>query len=98
MDSIQCRRLSLIHIPLVIKVCFGEVGKFVALGDYLRGKIFFIVMLSYILVLNGFYQVLSILFAQIMAFIVAPHEKGFLFGVVQIFHRITQGEEVFRCV
>ena len=22
--------------PLVIKVCFGEVGKFVALGDYLR--------------------------------------------------------------
>ena len=49
--------------PLVIKVCFGEVGKFVALGDYLRGKIFFIVILSYILVLKGFYQVVRIFFA-----------------------------------
>ena len=37
-----------------------------------------------------------IFLAQIMAFIVAPHEKGFLLGVAQILHRITQGEEVFR--
>ena len=82
--------------PLVIKVCFGEVGKFVALDDYLRGKIFFIVILSYILVLKGFYQVVCIFFAQITAFIVAPHEKGFLLGVAQILHRITQGKEIFR--
>ena len=82
--------------PLVIKVCFGEVGKFVALDDYLRGKIFFIVILSYILVLKGSYQVVRIFFAQIMAFIVTPYEKSFLLGVAQIFHRIPQGEEIFR--
>jgi len=82
--------------PLVIKVCFGEVGQFVALGDYLRGKGFFIVILSYILVLKGFYQIVRIFLAQIMAFVVAPHEKGFLLGVAQILHRITQGKEVFR--
>ena len=42
------------------------------------------------------YKVVRIFLAQIMAFIVAPHEKGFLLGVAQILHRITQGEEVFR--
>jgi len=42
------------------------------------------------------YKVVRIFLAQIMAFIVAPHEKGFLLGVAQILYRITQGKEVFR--
>lgn len=68
----------------------------VAFLDNFIGEIFFIVILTQILVPEITYKVVRIFLAQIMAFIVAPHEKGFLLGVAQILHRITQGEEVFR--
>ena len=58
------------------------------------GEIFFIIILPLILVPEIPNKVVRIFLAQIMVFVVAPHEKGFLFGVAQLFHRIPQGEEV----
>ena len=37
-------------------------------------------------------KVVRILFAHVIAFVVASHEKGFLLGVAQNLHRIPQGE------
>ena len=80
----------------IIEIGLCELRQVVAFLDNFIGEIFFIVILTQILVPEITYKVVRIFLAQIMAFIVAPHEKGFLLGVAQILHRITQGEEVFR--
>ena len=78
----------------VVEIGFCELRQVVTFFHDLVGEIFFIVILSLIFVLKVPYKVVRIFLAQIMAFVVAPHEKGFLFGVAQILHRIPQGEEI----
>ena len=80
----------------VIEIGLCELRKVVAFIHNFIGEILFIVILTQILVPEITYKVVRIFLAQIMAFIVAPHEKGFLLGVAQILHRITQGKEIFR--
>ena len=80
----------------IIEIGLCELRQVVAFFYDFIGEIFFIVIFPLILVPEITYKVVRIFLAQIMAFVVAPHEKGFLLGVAQILHRITQGKEIFR--
>ena len=80
----------------VIEIGLCELRQVVTFLYNFIGEIFFIVIFPLIFIPEITYKVVRIFLALIMAFIVAPHEKGILLGVAQILHRITQGEEVFR--
>ncbi len=80
----------------VIEIGLCELRQVVTFLHNPIGEIFFIAILTLILVPEIPYKEVRIFPLQITVFVVAPHEKGFLLGIVQILHRITQGEEVFR--
>ena len=80
----------------IIEIGLCELRQVVTFLDNFIGEIFFIVILSPILVPEITYKVVRIFLAQIVALVVAPHDKRFLLGGAQILHRITQGKEVFR--
>lgn len=80
----------------IIEIGLCELRQVVTFFYNFIGEIFFIVIFPLIFVSEIPYKEVRIFAVQITAFVVAPHEKGFLFGVAQILHRITQGKEIFR--